>query len=379
MAQSIDPLHSFTHLVDNVPQWLVKLDELSVQCDEQYERFYKLTKNGHFKLTRKKKHDSTESLRGKGVVEFSPLLPQADIEEETNGMTHQADDRSRASQSHAAMVASMEQTRKRKPASDFSAASGANRYRTKSMIVVYYDSAIQEGFEGIVRHIANARSTLRKGRTTATFQSRMAAMDFAMGNDSPLGDALDPKSVVASFARPRMAAGAASEKQKYKTFDEADRDLEEAQNLSEKAAHQFLRDGNSKAEIEGIKRRFKAVQALAMKEAQRLKAANTSSSAIESKTEASERSTGKKIEPDPPPAKFQYPSIVENGSPSPVKAEFPPPSPSRNNGVPPLSNGSTKQLNFVAAGMIEVDDAASDASSVKIDIAAIRRVTARRA
>ena len=133
------------------------------------------------------------------------------------------------------------------------------------MIIVYYDSGIQEGFEGIVKIISNARSNLRKGRTTATFQTRMASMEFPSENTDTFPSA---KMMLPSLGRRRENA---TDKQKFKVYDKADRDLEEAQNLSERAAHQFLRDGDCNIEIAAIKKRLRATQQLAEEELERLK------------------------------------------------------------------------------------------------------------
>ena len=180
MAPSIEPIESFTYVVDNVPQWLIKVEELSNRCDEQYDRFYKLTKHGEVKLTRKKKSDSIESLRPKDTKTV-PFLQIDDTKEPAPAEAIPSDPlpdiKSKPHSEAAAQIpSSAPRTLKRKPASALSATSGKDGYRTKSMIVVYYDSAIQEGFEGIVKQISNARSNLRKGRTTATFQIRMASM-----------------------------------------------------------------------------------------------------------------------------------------------------------------------------------------------------------
>ena len=395
MAQSVDPLQSFTYLVENIPRWLVKLDELNTQCDEQYERFYKLTKYGQVKLTRKKKNDSTESLRP-GKEAISPTAAHEQFLRQVPDLGCPNKDilnllppvQTQTPESPAA-----ELNRKRKPQSDLSISSGPNRYRTKSMIVVYYDSTLQEAFEAIVKNVANARSTLRKGRTTATFQARMASMGLPAENSLPaIGDPINPKAILSSFGQTRVpgGAGGSTDKKRYRSFDEADRDLEEAQNLSEKAAHQFLRDGDSKIEIEGMRRRFKAVVALAEKEVEKMKFSagedigtsemNTSAgskicpSALQSGPfDSDEVTTHSKVEPSPFSSAVQ-PLLSTSITTAPTRSSDLP-STIQTDLLPPST--SAKQFNFAATGMIEVDDAASDASSVKVDMNAIRRVSRR--
>ena len=356
----MEPIESFTYIVDNVPQWLTQVEDLSTRCDEQYDRFYKLTKRGEVKLTRKKKNDSTESLRPKDITKDTTTEPflQIDVSKEPVPVpvivANTLPDATPKPHSEAAaqLATTTTRTLKRKPASALSAASGKDGYRTKSMIVVYYDSAIQDGFESIVKQISNARSNLRKARTTATFQARMAAMGLPSANkaSSPSDKLLMPS--MPSIGRTRESA---AEKEKFKAYDESDRRLEEAQNLSERAAHQFLRDGDCIIEIDAIKKRIQAVQQLANKELERLKNEKEASS---EQPEAVTRTNEKGLEQI---LDRVYPSLPTPPSTAHIEV----------NPLPP------KQIHFVATGAIEVDDASSDSSSVKIDMNAVRRVTRR--
>ena len=352
MATTIEPIQSFAHLCENVPQWLTKLEELNAHCDEQYERFYKLTKHGEVKLTRKKKHDSTESLRPHDNIPI-PLLQPKDPKETIPALatdTAPLAEITRTPPVHtSAALTSNKPTLKRKQASNLSAASGRDGYRTKSMIVVYYDSAIQQSFESMVKNVSSARSNLRKGRTTATFQARMASMALPSEHSDTLSSS---KLMMPSFGRVKEDV---SEKQKYKVYDEVDRDLEEAQNLSEKAAHQFLRDGDCNIEIGAMRKRFRAVKDLAEQEFERLKRKEDSTERIEASKPAAEEDVDRTLD-------TSYPKLPMTVSPlAPIEVEMLPP----------------KQMYFAATGAIEVDDAASDGSSIKIDMDAVRRVTRR--
>ena len=352
MSQSLEPIESFTYLVDNIPQWLKKIEYLHARCDEQYDRFYELTKHGEVKLTRKKKHDSTESLRPKDdtTVPFFQVEDAKQLEPDPGTVTDALAEAKKSLQSEtAAPPTSTQRTLKRKPASALSASSGRDGYRTKSMIVVYYDSAIQEGFEGIVKNISNARSNLRKGRTTAVFQTRMASMATPFENPDTLYSA---KVMLPSLGRRKDAA---TDKQKFKVYDMVDRDLEEAQNIAERAAHQFLRDGDCNIEMTAIKKRFRAAQKLAEEEVERLKNKDESSVLIEDSQPANEKGIEQILD-------HTYPTLpTPPSSLEPIRVEPPPP----------------KQIHFAATGTIEVDDATSDASSIKIDMTAVRRVTRR--
>lgn len=160
--------------------------------------------------------------------------------------------------------------RKRKPET-ISSSMEPSKFRTRSMIIVYYDSAVQEAFEGVVRNISIARNNLRKGKMAAKMK-QMTAMHEAI----PLGDDVDAGVLGTRLAFARMArmrgagggAGGAAPEEKS-VFDKIDQILEAAQNLSEHGAHQFLRDGDCSSEISGIKSRLAEVGEMAKEELER--------------------------------------------------------------------------------------------------------------
>ncbi|OBT90546.1 hypothetical protein VE02_00999 [Pseudogymnoascus sp. 03VT05] len=91
--------------------------------------------------------------------------------------------------------------RKRKTESLASAESGKPKHRTRSMIIVYYDSAVQSDFEALVKHISASRNSMRKGKMAA----RMASMRM-MADLEALGDELEPELKVDDT--PAAASGA---------------------------------------------------------------------------------------------------------------------------------------------------------------------------
>ena len=337
----MDALQSFVHLNDCVPPWLSKLDELTVSVAEHNARFLEMARLGN-RLFRKK-NLSTESLREDGVhhytIEGETAAKAADIYIPPNPSHQCLSHASRAWQAanNGGIV------RKRK-GSTASFASGPPRYRTKSMVVVYYDSDVQESFDSLYRSIAGARNNLRKGKTDASFKERMASLgtessypavgDFAM---------LNPKLMRAGFGRRTLGLDFPAN-DKLLAFDEADKDLEITQNLCEVAAHQFLRDGDCRLEIEGIRKKFEQCRTIAKREVERLK-----------EEEAREQEE-KEVSVRPvqggqlPIAKY-------------VEARVNPP--------PPL-----KEINLTETGAIEVDDG-SDAESAHVDLSAFRSRTRR--
>ena len=354
---SVTPLESFTHLTDNLPSWLSRLDYLTAQVAEQNARFIRASQFSEHIVRRK--HNSTESLRPNDNDNDVPE-PPSDIaiitapEPDTIynppdppfKCLSQASRPKIASTSNAHLI--QELKRKRTPGSDMnSTASGRPRYRTRSMVVVYYDGEIQNAFESLVKSIATARNILRKGKVTASFKARMASMGAeATSFSSPGGDfaMLNPKLIRSSvFSRTRFGDSDV----KMVEFDDADKDLETAQNLCEVGAHQFLRDGDCRLEITGTRARFENILEIARKEVEKLK--------------MEEENGAKETE-----MKEEDVTAAQSKETSPVVTVEKKIEPS------PLVQTPIKQINITGTGTIEVDDT-SDAESVQIDLSAIRR------
>ncbi len=334
MATTMDALTSFNHLVDNLPLWLLKLDGLSTQVTEHHARFMKLTYSTERKLARQKT-GSTESLRPNEEGEITE--DHKGTPAQATGITISPEE---PPQSQVNDVLAIKQARrKRKPGSAPSAASGPLKYRTRSMVIVYYDSDIQDAFELLVRNIATARNNLRKGKTAATFKARMASLgvgsnSFTVGGRRSI---LDPKITrTAKRTDPDVAADNATF-----AFDAVDQDLEKAQATCESAAHQFLRDGDCNKEIQVTRESFQKCLDIAQKEVEKLR-------------EAKARETPETEDID-----------EKNGDDTDIdlSTRIEPP--------------TVKPVEFAGIGTIEVDNDNSDAESVHIDMSAIRRMRGR--
>ncbi|KAL8832221.1 MAG: hypothetical protein Q9191_000391 [Dirinaria sp. TL-2023a] len=335
MATTMDALASFTHLLDNLPSWLSKLDDLSTQITEQHANFLQLTRSTELKLVRQKT-GSTESLRPQDKIDAPEDRRDKAVEVTVTSVPpdqpqhHPADQTTVVKEAH----------RKRKPASALSATSGPIRHRTRSMVIVYYDSVVQEAFESLVRNIAGARNNLRKGRTAASFKSRMTSLGMGSSPFSVGGgrETIDPKMML------RRTKPTASTDSATSAFDVADKNLEKAQTLCESAAHQFLRDGNCVEEIQGTKQSFETCLEVAKKEAKRLR-------------------DEKELDPT------EEETFGDNGNE--INTERP-----VHDNLSPRVEPPTKPVHFAGFGTIEVDDN-TDAESVHIDLSAIRRTTRR--
>jgi hypothetical protein len=220
--------------------------------------------------------------------------------------------------------------RKRKTESLASGESLAPKYRTRSMIIVYYDDTVQTTFEELVKFVSASRNSMRKGKMAAKMAQMRRAAELEVENE--IEDENDSQSidfaprngrgaytnVPASKARNGFAltrdTGAADleadldipklrfvstrqmgpsrdvrndnlgstlsagilrdygrKSEAGDIFDTIDKRLEWCQSRCEHAAHQFLRDGECSTEIEDIKSKLTEVKEAAEKEIEKLK------------------------------------------------------------------------------------------------------------
>jgi hypothetical protein len=217
--------------------------------------------------------------------------------------------------------------RKRKTDSVASGESQKPKYRTRSMIIVYYDSAVQIAFEELVKHISSSRNSMRKGKMTARMASMRRMAEMSVDDDdtddlvdtpgvdttgkgfgsnlivarNPLdsedgdgeampvlkfvstrrmGPSMAPPTAIIRNTTNRANLGLDSAAKtgertnrgiipklaaqpSANIYDELDTGLEWCQSMCEHAAHQFLRDGECTMEIVGIKKRLTEVKGTA--------------------------------------------------------------------------------------------------------------------
>ncbi|KAK4142380.1 uncharacterized protein C8A04DRAFT_30009 [Dichotomopilus funicola] len=354
-------MEALKNLIANVPDWLRKLDELNGQIEQRQLELAKLTEGsetnspGHTGPKSVRNKGSTESLRPRDEPEAHPNdpLPQsnADIAAEraaaaaagaaaAKASTEQPSPPSPSgSQSPSALQRQTSQMRaagqararaalrKRQRTSSVLSAEGAPpTYRTRSMIIVYYDSYVQMFFEELVKFVSAGRNMMRKAKMAAKVAQikRLAELESPEDeDDNPLGPttlspdnnnntaaptssspkATEPESLEPALpfvSTRRMAGGPrATRGNMYlrasgsrmirgpggpspslgpdgkpapaDVYDTLDKGLEYVQSMCEQGAHQFLRDGDCGEEILNIKRRLGETKELADKEMERVK------------------------------------------------------------------------------------------------------------
>ena len=333
----MEALASFTFLSENLPVWISRLNNLSNQVAERHVEFTRLSQIPS-STTRKRKTGSTESLRPNDVTEndHAKTPPQAmhiDIDPDNKKFFRDV----------------REARRKRRSGSLLSGVSGPQKYRTRMSMIIYYDSAIQEGFETLVRNIGSARNSLKKGRHHISFKARIEASRMEDYPSASRGKLRHPIGQIEK-SNTQKGSGTLTSDLGVEAFDNIDKYLEVAQSLCELGAHQFLRDGDCSDEVQGVKERFENSLRIAMEQVDLL-------SAGQKELEREEQSS------EPPAESQEVASVipVDEKRGEHVGIEI-----KAHTGEPPALHES-----FPAVGAIEVDDE-SDAGSIHIDLSAFR-------
>ncbi|KAL0471619.1 hypothetical protein QR685DRAFT_208973 [Neurospora intermedia] len=338
-------MEALKNLEYGIPDWLHRLDELNGQIEQRQQELAQLTESKSSSPGGEPGSPSRKSLRNKGSTES--LRPKDEPSAHPNYQENEtANNRPTSpqtpgspgalqrttSQVRAAGQAKARATlRKRQRTESVMSAENADKppkYRSRSMIIVYYDSYVQSFFEELVKFVSASRNMMRKAKMAAKVAQikRLAELNTPPDDDETGGDAAngelvpDPKAVNnmdASAAAPaagsldpvqavlgarrerdfkrmlaqgggvranpmaararmsattgRARAGQSSQDAGSDVYDELDNGLEFVQSMCEHAAHQFLRDGDCGEEVTKIKQRLAQTKDLAAKEMERAK------------------------------------------------------------------------------------------------------------
>jgi len=223
------------------------------------------------------------------------------------------------------------------------------------MIIVYYDSTVQNAFEEMVKFVSASRNALRKGKIAAKMAGMRRAAELEVeaeeaedkGVGHGLNEALSNGNMLAArknvnvgkegqslaageddgdeeFAMPKLKFVSTRQMGPPRTmtpkaqnfgsdltarilggyrragggpsiFDELDEGLEFCQKHCEQAAHQFLRDGECSTEIETIRKKLSEVKKSAEKEVERLKKEDASNPATVTPAQPSSNGKGREF------------------------------------------------------------------------------------
>lgn len=253
-------MESFNWLCDGIPEWLGKLETLATQVQTRQDEFEKLSISASRSFNRfsKKKTGSTESLRPDDKNESSGISPEPHANTTSTATTPiRPSPKIDINPNNRRLFQEYREAarRKRKSTSIHSNASGPVKLRARMAMVIYYDSDVQTGFESMVRCLASARNTLRKGKNATSYKARMASL---AEEESPFDGGRSKMSIRnPRIPRFQKASGPYSIDSLFlEQFDTIDKELEVAQTLCEIGAHQFLRDASSMDELAGVRERL---------------------------------------------------------------------------------------------------------------------------
>jgi len=227
MATTFSTLDALSTLCKSIPDWNARLDELNGQIAKRQIELARLTEKERPPTRSLRNKGSTESLRPKdgnenpfasdnqedredaqvnpvdaptshenGSAEPRPGSPAAARQAAMGsspppkansnprpspgaGLARQSSQPTPKTQPRPSPAA----IRKRKTESLASAESVAPKYRTRSMIIVYYDSAVQTAFEDLVKFVSGSRNTMRKGKMAAKMAEMRRAAELEVDAD----------------------------------------------------------------------------------------------------------------------------------------------------------------------------------------------------
>lgn len=334
-------LEALADLTKKVPEWSNRLDELNGQIAQRQLDLARLTESPAPAVRSIKHKGSTESLRPKDKdqdnddglylvdeelgITASPVLSQSGFVASRIGsptairaaMAEYVDrpdsspmpvlKRESSVPNPPTQTRLPAKLRKTKTESMASGEAKSSAYRTRSMIIVYYDSAVQTAFEDLVKFVSANRNAMRKGKMAAKMEEMKRAADLEVEaldgqeDEDEAGLAMDDGLPSLSSETPAELGSAAYNSiprlrfmstrrmgpshdqlgsnslslavmKGYRRsgadaapdiFDELDKGLEWCQSQCEHAAHQFLRDGDCTTQIENIKRKLDGIRAKA--------------------------------------------------------------------------------------------------------------------
>lgn len=294
-------IDALKNLIINIPNWQARLNELSSQVDKRQLELAALAE------ANPNKEPATRSLRNKGSTEslkpkddgamhisFPEDVPVQQPDIATAPFQFQSNRQRRSSPPSPAAekrpvfpksatetnaIPSSRVVKKNRMTSISSADGPRQTYRTRSMIIVYYDSYVQGFFDDLVRFISSSRNLMRKAKMAAKVAQikKLAEMevpdDESASGDDKAAEALPSLRYISSrrYGPAAMRLGHPGlANHTPDVYDELDKALEFVQSTCEHGAHQFLRDARCSEEVQKIQKRIGEVLDMAKVEMERV-------------------------------------------------------------------------------------------------------------
>ncbi|KAH7459942.1 hypothetical protein FOMA001_g19736 [Fusarium oxysporum f. sp. matthiolae] len=281
-------MDALKNLVNNVPNWLQRLDDLSGQIDRrQAELAAVAAAEGNSAETKSlRDKGSTESLKPKddlpidhaeapangGIIEDGAGENTAQTPVKPEGPKVYTPSPASIHQQQEIIQAARAQARKKpKSPSVMSNKDAPAAYRTRSMVIVYYDSYVQSFFDDLVRFVSSSRNLMRKAKMAARVAQIKKLAEQDVSEDGSNDDALPSLRYMSSrrFGPMSISRPGAGD-QPPDVYDKLDKGLEFVQSMCEHGAHQFLRDGDCNDEISKVQKRLTEVLEMAKTEMERV-------------------------------------------------------------------------------------------------------------
>ncbi|EXK78729.1 hypothetical protein FOQG_16629 [Fusarium oxysporum f. sp. raphani 54005] len=280
-------MDALKNLVNNVPDWLQRLDDLSGQIDRrQAELAAVAAAEGNSAETKSLRNKgSTESLKPKDDPPIDHAEAPAnggDIEDGAGENTAQTPVKPEGPKVYTPSPVSIHQQeiiqaaraqarKKPKSPSMMSNKDAPAAYRTRSMVIVYYDSYVQSFFDDLVRFVSSSRNLMRKAKMAARVAQIKKLAEQDVSEDGSNDDALPSLRYMSSrrFGPMSISRPGAGD-QPPDVYDKLDKGLEFVQSMCEHGAHQFLRDGDCNDEISKVQERLTEVLEMAKTEMERV-------------------------------------------------------------------------------------------------------------
>lgn len=306
-------MDALNNLNNHIPDWLKRLDDLSGKVDKRQAELAAIAVTDKAAEARSMRNKgSTESLKpqddGPANIqdpidvsavpridevpeEFTTTAPAPVSAAEPGAPTTQntseppansPETAALAQQAREAVLDSHARARqsgkkRQRPSSVISGDAATPAYRTRSMIIVYYDAYVQGFFDDLVRFISSSRNMVRKAKMAAKVAhiKKLAEMEVDADEEKSDDEMNIPSLRYMSGSRLGPMAGRLSRRggadQAPDIYDKLDKGLESVQSTCEHGAHQFLRDADCNDEIKKIQSNLREVLAMAEKEAERVK------------------------------------------------------------------------------------------------------------
>ncbi|QLI64050.1 uncharacterized protein G6M90_00g006980 [Metarhizium brunneum] len=308
-------MDALRNLANNIPDWQRRLDDLNGQIERRQAELAAIAR------TNATSTDSSRPLRNKGSSESlkpkddGPMHPDLDLAvtpsqgqrkriaprtpptpsgeaKATPASPPSPDSESRVALHRQAREAvnaharALAQTKKKQKSSSVLSADGVPpTYRTRSMIMVYYDSYVQGFFDELVRFISSSRNLMRKAKMAAKVAQikRMAELEIANDAKRTSDERFAVDAIPSLRYMSTRKVGTTSQEltsgepsrpagpeQPADVYDSLDKSLEFVQSTCEHGAHQFLRDADCHDEIGKIQSRLVEVLIAAKQEIDRV-------------------------------------------------------------------------------------------------------------